>query len=103
MALGDPDLKVITDGLRSDAAMWDEQSNSMKAVHNAVEGTRMNHLQAGVFFLLVSAYESVIDQISARSTEGEVQMAAVATALYKNAKAYDDHEVDTKKHVDHAY
>ncbi|MCX4787380.1 hypothetical protein OG369_14660 [Streptomyces sp. NBC_01221] len=101
--MGDPDLKVITDGLRSDAVMWDEQSGAMKAVHNAVEGTRMNHLQAGVFQLIVSAYESVIDQISARSTEGEVQMATVATALYKNAKAYDDHEVDTKKHVDHAY
>ncbi|WP_371629556.1 hypothetical protein OG892_16435 [Streptomyces sp. NBC_00341] len=101
--MGDPDLKVITDGLRSDAAMWDEQSSAMKAVHNAVEGTRMNHLQAGVFQLLVSAYEAVIDQISARSSEGEVQMSAVATALYKNAKAYDDHEVDTKKHVDHAY
>ncbi|MEU2250120.1 hypothetical protein [Streptomyces sp. NPDC019224] len=101
--MGDPDLKVITDGLRTDAAMWDEQSNAMKAVHDAVEGTRMNRLQAGVFQLLVSAYGAVVDQVSERSAEGEVQMAAVATALYKNAKAYDDHEVDTKHHVDHAY
>ncbi|MFJ8852015.1 hypothetical protein [Streptomyces sp. NPDC102437] len=101
--MADPNLKVITDGLRTDAAMWDEQSNAMKAVHTAVEGTRMNHLQAGVFQLLVSAYGAVVDQVSERSAEGAVQMAAVATALYKNAKAYDDHEVDTKKHVDHAY
>lgn len=101
--MGDPDLKVITDGLRTDAAMWDLQSGAMKAVHTAVEGTRMGHLQAGVFMALIGAYDDVVNQVSARSVEGEAQMAAVASALYKNAKAYDDHEVETKQHVDHAY
>ncbi|MGW2472899.1 hypothetical protein [Streptomyces sp. NPDC001665] len=102
--MADPDLKVITDGIRTDAVMWDEQSGAMKAVHNAVEGTRMGEgLQAGLFQIIVQAYGPVVDQVSRRSAEGEVQMAAVASALYKNAKAYDDHEAETKQHVAHAY
>ncbi|MDT3398185.1 hypothetical protein RKE29_16305 [Streptomyces sp. B1866] len=96
-------LKVITDAIRTDARMWDQQSVTLGEIHTAVEGFRINRLEAGLFQVFHSAYMSAVDQISARVGEGRDRMREVADALVKNAKAYDDHEVETKKSVEGAY
>ncbi|MBT2385236.1 hypothetical protein [Streptomyces sp. ISL-11] len=101
--MGEADLKVITDGLRTDAGMWDKQSSAMGEIGRKVDGMRISRLEAGLFQVIYSAYESAINQVSARCGEGEKRMAEVADALVKNAKAYDNHEADTKKHVAGAY
>ncbi|MBC2875977.1 MULTISPECIES: hypothetical protein [Streptomyces] len=101
--MGDPDLKVITDGIRTDAGMWDKQSATLGGIHNTVEGLRMTRLEAGLFQILVSAYMDAVDQISSRTSEGRDRTKAVADALAVNARAYDDHEVDTTKSVEKAY
>ncbi|MFI0739991.1 hypothetical protein ACH4PU_18175 [Streptomyces sp. NPDC021100] len=101
--MGDPDLKVITDGIRTDAGMWDKQSTALGGIHNTVEGLRMTRLEAGLFQVLVSAYMDAVDQISSRTSEGRDRMKEVADALAANARAYDDHEVDTTKSVNKAY
>ncbi|MEU3222059.1 hypothetical protein ABZ695_02730 [Streptomyces sp. NPDC006976] len=97
------DLKHITDALRAEAKMWDEQSDSMGQVAGAVQGMRMTRLEAGLFQMIVSSYSEAIDQISTRCLEGQVCMADVADALIKNANAYDNQEVDTTKSVEDAY
>ncbi|CAM5680091.1 hypothetical protein ACFV27_43240 [Streptomyces antimycoticus] len=98
-----PKLKVITDGIRSDAGMWDEQSGKLGGIHDTLEGFRINRIEAGLFQVLYSAYMDAIDQLSARTAEGKTRTKEVADALLKNAKAYDNHEVDTKKSVEDAY
>lgn len=101
--MSDPKLKVITDGIRTDVTMWDEQSRKMGEVHASIEGMRITRLQAGLFQVLFSAYTDAIDQMSARTGEGRDRMREVADALVRNAKAYDDREVATKLSVEGAY
>ncbi|MPY58147.1 type VII secretion target [Streptomyces spongiae] len=99
----DPTVKVVTDGLRTDARMWDRESERMGNIHQAVEGLRLSRIQAGLFQVVFSAYESAINQISARCAEGQQRMDEVATALIKNANAYDNREADVKQSIDGAY
>ncbi|MFE4327993.1 hypothetical protein ACFRQM_00715 [Streptomyces sp. NPDC056831] len=101
--MSEADLKIITDGLRTDAAMWDEQSAAIGGVAHKVESMRMTRIEAGLFQIIFTAYDSAIDQISARCTEGSSRMSEVADALIKNAKAYDNHEISTEKSVEDAY
>ncbi|MET8956719.1 type VII secretion target [Streptomyces sp. NPDC004129] len=101
--MSDPILKVVTDALRTDARMWDRESERMGNIHRTVEGLRLSRIQAGVFQVLFSAYEDAIDQISARCAEGQHRMDEVATALIKNANAYDSREADVKQSIDGAY
>ncbi|MFG2674622.1 hypothetical protein [Streptomyces sp. NPDC048445] len=97
------DLKHITDALRTEATMWDEQSVAMGEVSRTAQGMRMTRLEGGLFFLIVPDYCDAIDQITSRCSEGEARMSEVADALIKNANAYDNHEADTKKSVEEAY
>ncbi|MFF1914598.1 hypothetical protein ACFVYE_23885 [Streptomyces sp. NPDC058239] len=97
------DLKHITDALRTEAGMWDNQSASMGEVAHAADGMRLTRLEAGLFQLVVSNYNEAIDQISSRCLEGQSRMSEVADALIKNANAYDNHEADTTKSVEDAY
>ncbi|MFF3518303.1 type VII secretion target [Streptomyces sp. NPDC002573] len=101
--MSDPTLKVVTDALRTDARMWDRESERMGNIHQAAEGLRLSRIQAGIFQLLFAAYEEAIDQISARCAEGKQRMDEVATALIKNANAYDSREADVKQSIDGAY
>ncbi|WP_393058781.1 hypothetical protein [Streptomyces sp. LN549] len=97
------DLKHITDALRTEAGMWDEQSVSLGEVSRATDEMRMTKLEAGLFFLVASNYNEAIDHISARCSEGQSRMSEVADALIKNANAYDNHEAETTKSVEDAY
>ncbi|MER5357770.1 hypothetical protein [Streptomyces sp. NPDC002785] len=97
------DLKHITDALRTEAGMWDEQSVSLGEVARTTDGMRLTGLEGGIFFLVVPHYNEAIDHVSARCFEGESRMAEVADALIKNANAYDNHEAETTKSVEDAY
>jgi hypothetical protein len=103
ISVSDPTLKTVTDALRTDARIWDLESERMGNIHHAVEGLRMSRTQAGLFQVIFSAYEKSINQISARCAEGQERMSEVATALIKNAKSYDSTEADVKKSIDGAY
>ncbi|WP_171168528.1 hypothetical protein [Streptomyces sp. I05A-00742] len=101
--MGDPDLKVITDGIRTDARMWDAQSGTLGGIRNAVDGLRLSQLEAGLFAVFVIAYTDAINQISSRVGEGRDRTKEVADALVKNAKAYENHEAETTKSIENAY
>lgn len=97
------DLKTITDAIRADARMWDQQALDIGEVATAIQGLDRNILEYGIFFGFFGKYMDVISFLSARCIEGKANMADIADALVKNAKAYDDHEVETTKSVKDAY
>ncbi|MGW8551415.1 type VII secretion target [Streptomyces tubercidicus] len=98
-----PDIKVVTDVLRSEARMWDEQSDALGKLHHAVEGLRVSRLEAGIFQVVFSAYETAVDEISDRCKEGQQRTQEIADALIKSATAYDNQEEETKAHVEGTY
>ncbi|MEU4898630.1 hypothetical protein AB0B12_40165 [Streptomyces sp. NPDC044780] len=96
-------LKVITDAIRADAKMWDEQGRAIGTVGTNISGLKRDRLQVGMYQMFFGAYMDAIDHLSGRCSEGEKRMTEIADALVKNAKAYDDHEVETTKSVEDAY
>lgn len=101
--MASPDLRTVTDALRAESRMWDRQSETLGKIHHAVEGMRINRVEAGIFQIFFSAYEDAVDQISARCSEGQRRMDEIASALVKNANAYDNNEEDVKKSVEGSY
>lgn len=97
------EVTVVTDALRAEADIWDEQSAAIGAVVAAVDPLRMNRLQAGLFQGVVSEYAAVCDKIEDRCIEGRARMADIATALRLNADAYDRQDADVAETVDNAY
>ncbi|MEW9519395.1 hypothetical protein [Streptomyces tubercidicus] len=98
-----PDIKAVTDVLRSEARMWDEQSDALGKLHQAVEGLRLTRLEAGIFQWVFPAYETAVNEISDRCKEGQQRTQEIANALIKNATAYDNQEEETKAHVEGTY
>lgn len=98
-----PDVKTVTDALRAEARMWDEQSEALGRLSHAVEGARISRVEAGIFQIVFSAYEQAIDQIAERRNEGKERTHEIASALIRNAKAYDTNEEETTEHVENAY
>jgi hypothetical protein len=49
-------------------------------------------MQAGIFQLIVSAYNDAAEQITARSREGQQRMTEVAEVLRTVAGTYDEEE-----------
>ncbi|MER8161617.1 hypothetical protein [Streptomyces sp. NPDC094472] len=96
-------LKVITDAIRADARTWDEQAKAIGGVGTNISGLRRDRLELGMYQMFFGAYADAIDHLSDRCSEGQKRMSEIADALVKNAKAYDDHEVETTKSVEDAY
>ncbi|MFE7109204.1 hypothetical protein ACFU98_00490 [Streptomyces sp. NPDC057575] len=97
------DLKVITDAIRTDVRTWDEQAKSIGEVAASIQGMQPNPMELGIFAPIFVTYTGVIAHLSSRCGEGNVEMSKIADELLRNAKAYDDQEVDTEKSVEGAY
>jgi hypothetical protein len=98
-----PEVKVVTDALRKESRMWDEHSGTLGALHQAAEGLRMTRIEAGLFQVLFGAYEDALNQVSDRCKEGETEMDKIASALIKNANAYDSREAETTESIEGTY
>jgi hypothetical protein len=83
------EVAVATGTLRSEAGVWDRESGQLNAITSKAEGLRMNRLEAGVFQVMVSAYESVVEQVQHRCGEGVQRMSEVAGTLRQVADTYD--------------
>ena len=87
-----PGYSVHTKELRGEAGIWDDQSSQLKEIVEKAEGLRFNHVQAGIFQLLVTAYGPAIDQIIARCSEGQQRVAEIAKVLRDVSDEYDKAE-----------
>lgn len=102
--MGDPKtVEVVTDALRLEATMWDEQSTKLGTISSAAAGLDMSYLQAGMFAIMVSAYGDAREQIQSRTSEGKTRTAEIADALRLNANAYDQADAEVTETVEGTY
>ena len=85
-------IKVATDALRAEAAIWDQQSSELGKIVSQANDLRLDRAEAGIFQIIFDAYSSVVDQVTARSGEGQQRMADVADTLHQVADTYDEED-----------
>lgn len=84
-----PNVSVATDALRTEAGLWSTQSAALAALSPRVATLHISRIEAGIFQLLVSAYDTVTDVVRDRTAEGAQEMAVIATTLNQVANTYD--------------
>jgi hypothetical protein len=85
-------VQVATDALRTEAGVWDAQSTQLGAIQSKVSGLTFSRLEAGIFQVLVSVNDDLVNHVTARCGEGKTQMAAIASTLRSVADTYDAEE-----------
>lgn len=88
------EVEVVVEALRSEAITWDENSGVVGQISSDVESLRMSRLQAGIFQIMVTAYNDAVDVVQSRCSEGTTNLADIATALRANADAYENQELE---------
>jgi hypothetical protein len=87
-------VKVATDALRTEAGVWDQQSAQMGTIAGQAEDLRFSRLQAGVFQIVVGAYNDVVEQVHSRCQEAVTRMKEIADTLQQVAAVYEKEEID---------
>jgi len=85
-------LRYATDELRGEARIWEDQSAAMGQIAAKAESLDLTRLEAGIFQLIVSPYNSVVHQVTARCREGQQAMSDIAETLVlvaRDAEATD--------------
>lgn len=103
MAGTEKGTRVVTDALRKDVKLWDDQAALLLKLHHAVEELRLTRGEAGIYQSVCGPYADVVDFVSHRAKEGHARMTEIADALVKNAKAYDDNEAEVTQSVEGTY
>ncbi|MDQ4011779.1 MAG: hypothetical protein M3228_14065 [Actinomycetota bacterium] len=96
-------VKVATDTLRTEAGIWDQQSSKLGNIVSQANGLRLERIEAGIFQIIFDAYASVVDQVAARSGEGQKRITDVANTLHQVADTYDEEEAATLHLVKNLY
>lgn len=88
-----PGIEVDTSSLRSVAKTWDQEAHAIGTIPEISRQLHLNHITAGVFQLIVSPYEALLNEVADRSAQGEAEMAKIATELRKTAATYEETEI----------
>lgn len=85
-------VTVATGALRTEAVEWEHQSTAIAVVANKVAGMQLGRVEAGLFQLIVSPYNDIVEHVSQRCREGQAAMNEVAATLRKVADTYDEED-----------
>lgn len=83
------EVKVATDALRTEANIWDEQSDIMDQLGTKVGAMELGRLEAGLFQIMVGPYNDVVAAVEARCKEGTAAMKEIGVTLRTVASTYD--------------
>ena len=86
------EVRVATDALRTEAGVWDDQSEQMSQIASKVQGMQLGRIEAGVFQLIVDPYNDVVTQVNSRSTEAVEAMTNIGNTLRQVATTYDEED-----------
>jgi hypothetical protein len=96
-------MKVATNSLRHEAGTWDQESGQLGKVVSKADALRLDRIEAGLFQVIVGAYRGVIDQVTARSKEGQRRMTEIGNTLHQVANTYDREERENLHHLKNLY
>lgn len=96
---GNGQIDVITDALRKDAHIWDGEATETGKIHPKAEELRLNRIEAGLFQVIFDTYGDVIDQVIARSSEGQQRMTEIGSTLRAVADTYDRIDADNAQNL----
>ncbi len=85
-------VQVATDALRTEAGVWDTQSGQLGTIESTVSELTFSRIEAGIFQVLVSVNDDLVNHVTTRCGEGRTQMSAIATTLRAVADTYDTEE-----------
>ena len=89
--------------LPAEAAVWDQQSDTMGTITTEIRAATVTTSDTGVFTGAVSAYNSAAVQIGMWCAEGQQTMASIAAALRRAARTYDDTEAQNTSDITDIY
>jgi uncharacterized protein YukE len=85
-------VTVATDTLRAESVEWDRQSEAATALAVKVAGMELGRVEAGLFQLIVSPYNEVVEAVHSRCSEAATAMRDVASTLRTVAATYDEED-----------
>jgi uncharacterized protein YukE len=97
------EVKVATDALRTEAGVWDTQADEMHAISLKVAGLHMSRLEAGMFQVVVSAYDGMVEQVALRCQEGHDRMRDIGTTLRQVADTYQSEDESGAHRIKNLY
>ena len=90
--MGSTEVQVVTGSLRQVAKIWDNQATAIGSITPQANALSFDRLEAGVFQLIVSPYDKVVQTVAQRCAEGQAEMQNIASALNTNATNYAANE-----------
>jgi hypothetical protein len=97
------EVHIACEALRSEAVQWDGQGEKLRIMSATAAEFEFNRVEAGLFQVMVGAYNDVINAVSARSGEGATAMAEVATTLRSAADIYEAEDRAGEHRIRNAY
>jgi hypothetical protein len=82
-------VRVATGALRTEAGIWERQSDALRAIGRAVAATALGRLEAGVFQLVVAAYADVVEVAGTRCAQAVDATSGIGATLRAVADTYD--------------
>jgi hypothetical protein len=96
-------VRVATGALRTEAGVWDHESDETGKIAAQAEGLRLNRVEAGLFQVIFDTYGQVVDQVTARANEGKAQMTDVGNTLRSVADVYEQEEAANVHQLNNVY
>ena len=88
------DVEVATASLVTEGGVWLRQADQLEAISRKADGLRLSRLEAGLFQVVLSAYDAAADQLASRCREGHQRMTEIGVTLRQVAEIYQDEDDD---------
>lgn len=96
-------VRVATAALRAEAQLWLARSDRMADLARAADRLGLGRVEAGVFQLVVDAYNAVAQVVARRCREGTTAMAQIGATLHQVADVYDAEDANAEHRIRQLY
>lgn len=97
------EVAVETGSLRTEAGDWDEHAAKARALSATVAAMKKGRLELGLFQVFVGAYDTVVDDVTARAGEGATAMTHIGATLREVADTYDAEDEASMHRITNVY
>ncbi|ENO18126.1 hypothetical protein [Schaalia cardiffensis] len=98
-----PKIKVVTDAIRADAELWDQQTAPAQRAASAIQPLNLGAIDIPLAVLVKDAINDIVPLLHALASDAGREFGQIASDLRLNAQAYEDNEADATAHIANAY